>query len=67
MAERADAAVKLKEILPWQALAEKVLGASQNEISRWEAQRAGDGLTALVAQMAEGGPAGNGMPEAAAA
>jgi Phage portal protein, SPP1 Gp6-like len=61
MAERADSALKLKEILPWQALAEKVLGATQNEIGRWEAQRAGDGLSALLAQVgSEPKPSGNG-------
>lgn len=58
MAERADAAVKLKEILPWQALAERVLGATQNEIGRWEAQRAGDALSALMGDI--GGQNGNG-------
>jgi len=68
MAERADAALKLKDIMPWQALAEKVLGASQNEIARWEAQRAGDGLASLVAEVTRGGPpAGNGVPDRAAA
>lgn len=52
MAERADAASKLTQILPWQALARKVLGASPQEISEWEAQRASDGLTAMLSQPA---------------
>lgn len=52
MAERADAAVKLKDILPWQALAEKVLGASPAEIAVWEAQRASETVgLALPADM----------------
>jgi hypothetical protein len=48
MAERADAATKLKDILPWQALASKVLGASPQEIDEWETMRASDGLTSLL-------------------
>lgn len=52
MAERADAASKLTQILPWQALAGKVLGASPQEISEWEAQKASDGLTAILSQPA---------------
>lgn len=48
MAERADAASKLAPIMPWQALASKVLGASPQEISQWESQRAADGLTSLL-------------------
>ena len=58
MAERAYAALKLKEILPWQAIAERVLGATQNEIGRWESQRASDALNALVAGMAKESPKG---------
>lgn len=49
MAEAADAATKLKDILPWQALAEKVLDADQDEIARWEAMRSSDALSALIA------------------
>jgi hypothetical protein len=49
MAERADAAVKLANILPWQALCEKVLGATPQEISKWEGQRAADGLNLIQA------------------
>lgn len=39
LAERADAASKLVNILPWQALAERVLNANQDEINRWTALR----------------------------
>ena len=67
LAERADAATKLKEILPWQALAESVLNASQADISRWETMRASEGFGALVAaasqpvpMIPEPMPAGNG-------
>ena len=49
-AEQADAAVKLATILPWQALAEKVLGATPQQIAQWEAQRASDALSALMSQ-----------------
>lgn len=48
MAERADAASKLSPILPWQAIAGKVLGASPQEIAEWEAAKASDGLTAAL-------------------
>ncbi len=50
MAERADAALKLKDIMPWQPLAEKILGATQDEIARWESMRASEGLNQLIAQ-----------------
>ena len=53
MAERADAASKLKDVLPWQALAERVLNANQDEISRWESQRASDAFGALIAAARE--------------
>lgn len=55
MAERADAAVKLKDILPWQALAEMVLNATQDQIVRWESMRASDAFAQLLA--GAGGPA----------
>jgi hypothetical protein len=53
LAERADAAVKLSSILPWQALAEYVLDASQEEIARWEQQRAAGDLNSILAQLPE--------------
>lgn len=52
LAERADAAAKLKDILPWQALAERVLNATQEEISRWESMRSSDAFSQLVAAAA---------------
>jgi hypothetical protein len=49
LAERADAAVKVKDVFPWQVVAERALGAGQDEIARWEAMRSSEGLGALVA------------------
>lgn len=62
MAERADAAVKLKDILPWQPLAEKVLGATQEEIARWESMRSASALDELVASMGANGNAPESTP-----
>jgi hypothetical protein len=42
LAERADAATKLKDLVPWQSIAETVLNASQDDIKRWGDQRAAD-------------------------
>ncbi|MEH3055534.1 MAG: phage portal protein [Patulibacter minatonensis] len=42
MAERADAALKLKDIIPWQAIVAKVLNATPAEIAVWEGQRASE-------------------------
>lgn len=53
LAERADAATKLKDILPWQALAKKVLNATQDDLAEWEAMRASDGLGTLLAAAAQ--------------
>jgi hypothetical protein len=52
LAERADAATKLKDVLPWQAIAEKVLNATADEITRWESQLASDALTQLLTETA---------------
>jgi hypothetical protein len=46
MAERADAASKLKDIVPRQAIWEYVLQATPQEIARWESQEAFDALLA---------------------
>lgn len=56
-AEQADAAVKLANILPWQALAERVLGATPQQIAQWEVQRASDQLGALLANPSAEAPA----------
>jgi hypothetical protein len=48
LAERADAAIKLATVMPWQAAVEIVFDATQQQISRWEAMRASDGLTAML-------------------
>lgn len=50
MAERADAAVKLQDVLPWQAICERYLGMTPQEIGRIESQRIADGLGQLVQQ-----------------
>lgn len=49
LAERADAASKLKDILPWQAVAEAALNANADQIAQWEAQRGSDAMTSLLA------------------
>lgn len=49
LAERADAAVKLKDIFPWQAILEIVFDLTQDDISRYETMRASDALTATLA------------------
>lgn len=58
LAERADAASKLKDVLPWAALAELVLDANADQIARWQAQGAMDPLAQLMSAAAEtpGGP-----------
>lgn len=48
LAERADAASKLKDVLPAVAIAELVLNANQDQISRWATQGAADPLLRLI-------------------
>lgn len=48
LAERADAAVKLKGILPEVALLEYVLNATSEQLTRWEAQQASSTLAQLI-------------------
>lgn len=48
LAERADAATKLKDILPWQAIAERVLQATPQDIDRWAALRSSDTMLGLL-------------------
>jgi hypothetical protein len=64
MAERADAATKLKDILPWQILAEEYLNLSQDQLARASAARVDDVLATLLggahAQPTPGEPALNG-------
>lgn len=52
MAERADAASKLKDLMPVAAIMEKVLNMTPGEIARWEAQGAIGQLLAAAAQPA---------------
>lgn len=56
LSERADAATKLKDILPWQIIARKVLDMSQDELQEIELLRASDSLTQLL-PAADGEPA----------
>ena len=56
LSERADAAVKLKDILPPQALAEYVLGLTAEQISKIQSQRAGDVMSQLLAEAAKPAP-----------
>lgn len=48
LAERADAAVKLKDIIPQAAIIEMVLNATSEQMARWQADRAGDALGQLL-------------------
>lgn len=64
LAERADAASKLKDVLPAVAVAEMALNASPEQIARWQAMAASDPLTKLIeAAKAQT----NGAPDAVAA
>jgi hypothetical protein len=60
MAERADAATKLKDVLPQRALMQFVLGLTPQEISRFEADQAGTVLQQIMEQ-AQQPPSGNGV------
>lgn len=57
LAERADAAVKLNGILPPQAIWERVLNASSDDINRWQAMGAIGQLLAAAATPAPTPPA----------
>lgn len=48
LAERADAATKLKDVLPWQAVAEIAFDATQDDITRWQSMVDADSLGQLV-------------------
>lgn len=50
LSERADAATKLKDVLPWQAVASEVLDMDQEQIGRIEQLRAADVLTGLLTE-----------------
>jgi hypothetical protein len=67
LAEMADAAVKLKDILPFQALCEEVLDAGQDKIDRWKTMRADDAISTLIAAAAAAEPAATPAPEPVAA
>jgi hypothetical protein len=48
LAERADAAVKLKDVIPQSAIVEYVLNATASQMARWRTERAGDVMTTLL-------------------
>lgn len=52
LAERADAAGKLKDILPGVAIATRVLNFSQDEWRAWEAESAGNAIGQIAAAIA---------------
>lgn len=56
LAERADAASKLKDVLPWQVIAEKYLNATSSEIARWSTMRGSDAIGQLLAAAANPTP-----------
>lgn len=58
LAERADAAAKLGALpqLPWVAVAEMALNASQDTINRWAAQSSGDAFGKLLTEVAQPSP-----------
>ena len=67
LAERADAASKLKDVMPWQLLAEKVLNLTADEISRGESAMSSTGLGQLVASLTTPTPPGAQPPALALA
>lgn len=48
LAERADAASKLKDLLPWQVVAELAFDATQDDLARWQSMVDADSLGQLV-------------------
>lgn len=48
LAERADAAVKLKDVIPQSAIVEYVLNATASQMARWRSERAGDVMSQLL-------------------
>lgn len=60
LAERADAASKLKDVIPQIAVAEIALNATPEQIARWQAMNAMNPLAQLVAAAKEPAP---GIPE----
>jgi Phage portal protein, SPP1 Gp6-like len=50
LAERADAAVKLGTVIPWQALVQYTLDATPDQIQAWTAMRAAETLNGLLQQ-----------------
>lgn len=53
LAERADAASKLKDVIPPIAIAELALNATQDQIARWSAQEATNPLLQILQQVKE--------------
>lgn len=52
LAEQADAAIKLTDVLPREAVWRKVLNATPQEIAQWKAAAADDSLSAMINQAA---------------
>jgi hypothetical protein len=48
MAERADAAVKVKDLLPLSVIWERYLNATSEDVTRWEGMAMGDMLTKML-------------------
>lgn len=66
MAERSDAAVKLKDLVPRQVIWEKYLNATQEDVGRWDALMASDVMAQLLAA-AQAPPATGAVEPAAVA
>jgi len=56
LAERADAASKLKDIIPWQAVAEMALQASADQVQRWQSERTGDAFAQVLTAVTQPPP-----------
>jgi hypothetical protein len=54
LAERADAASKLKDILPGVAIAERIMGFSRDDWRGWQSETSGNAITNLMQQVANG-------------
>jgi hypothetical protein len=66
LAERADAASKLKDVIPPIAVAELALGATQDQLDRWQAEGAVGPLTQILAAVQSGnGGVPGGVPAGA--
>lgn len=67
LAERADAASKLKDVLPQVAIAELALNVTQDQWRRWQAESSGNAIANLINAAAQPTPGGNGNGQVPAA